>query len=47
MLGFKSFWSAAKIIACIETMHMINRGQMTCPDGQVISAANQFYSLVH
>jgi putative transposase len=45
MLGFKSFWSATKIIAGIETMHMIKKGQMTCPDGQVMSAADQFYSL--
>ena len=44
MLGFKSFWSAAKIIAGIETMHMIKKGQMTCPLGQIISAADQFYS---
>ncbi len=45
MLGFKSFWSAAKIIAGIETMHMIRKGQLACPEGQVISAAEQFYSL--
>jgi putative transposase len=36
MLGFKSFWSAQKLIAGIETMHMIKK---------TISAANQFYSL--
>jgi hypothetical protein len=45
MLGFKSFWSAAKIISGIETMHMIKKGQMTCPESQVMSAAHQFYSL--
>ena len=45
MLGFKSFFSAAKIISGIETMHMIKKGQMTCPEGQVMSAAEQFYSL--
>ena len=45
MLGFKSFWSARIIIAGIETMHMIKKGQMNCPDGQTMSAANQFYSL--
>jgi len=28
MLGFKSFWSARIIIAGIETMHMIRKGQM-------------------
>jgi transposase-like protein len=45
MLGFKSFWSARITIAGIETMHMIKKGQMNCPDGQTMSAANQFYSL--
>jgi putative transposase len=45
MMGFKSFRSAAKIIAGIETMHMIKKGQLDCPDGQRISAADQFYSL--
>ena len=45
MLGFKSFWSARITIAGIETMHMIKKGQMACPGGQTMSAANQFYSL--
>lgn len=45
MLGFKDFWSAAKIIAGIETMHMIRKGQSACPEGQYTSAAEQFYSL--
>ena len=45
MMGFKSFWSARIIIAGIETMQMIKKGQMNCPDGQTMSAANQFYSL--
>lgn len=44
MLGFKSFWSA-RIIAGIETMNMIKKAQMNCPDSQTISAANKFYSL--
>jgi transposase-like protein len=44
-LGFKSFWSARILIAGIETMHMIKKGQMNCPGGQTMSAANQFYSL--
>jgi len=26
-------------------MHMIKKGQLNCPDGQVTSAADQFYSL--
>ena len=45
MLGFKSFWSARIIIAGIETMHMIGKGQMDCPAGKPMSAAQQFYSL--
>ena len=42
MLGFKSFWSARILIAGIETMHMIRKGQMDCPAGQTMSAAQQF-----
>ncbi len=44
MLGFKSFRSAQKLIAGIETMHMIKKGQSLCPTGQPMSAAHQFYS---
>src|SRR6266496_4518481 len=28
MMGFKSFWSAAVTLACIELMHMIRKGQL-------------------
>jgi putative transposase len=45
MLGFKSFWSARKLIAGIETMHMVKKGQLRYPTGQPMSAADQFYSL--
>jgi len=45
MLGFKKFHCPTKLIAGIETMHMIKKGQLNCPDGQVTSAADQFYSL--
>ena len=45
MLGFKSFWSAQKLIAGIETMHRVKRGQLCCSEGQTMSAADQFYSL--
>ncbi len=45
MLGFKSFWSIRIIIAGIETMHMIRKGQLDCPAGAALSAADQFYSL--
>lgn len=47
MMGFKSFWSARRIIAGIETMHMIKKGQQRCPCGHTTSAADQFYSLAH
>jgi putative transposase len=45
MMGFKSFWSAQKLIAGIETMHMMKKGQLQCTGGQPMSAADQFYSL--
>ena len=45
MLGFKSFGSAVKIIAGIETMHMVKKGQLGCPGGLAFSAADYFYSL--
>ena len=45
MLGFKTFRCARVLIAGIETMHMIRKGQLDCPEGQASSAANQFYSL--
>ncbi len=45
MLGFKSFWSARIIIAGIETMHMIRKGQLDCPADPTTSAAQPFYSL--
>jgi transposase-like protein len=47
MLGFKSFRCAAMLIAGIETMHMIRKGQLDCPKGQPSSAASQFYSLAY
>jgi len=39
------FTSAQKLIAGIETMHMVKKGQLYCPAGQPMSAADQFYSL--
>jgi len=38
--------SAAKIIAGIETMHMVKKRQLRCPQGVVVSGADRFYSLV-
>jgi transposase-like protein len=45
MLGFKSFRCAHILIAGIETMHMIRKGQLDCLQGQASSAASQFYRL--
>ena len=47
ILGLKDFHCAAKIIAGIEVMHMIRKGQWASPEGQVMSAAELFYSLVY
>lgn len=45
MLGFQSFRCARILLAGIETMHMIKKGQLNYFDRQVVSAADQFYSL--
>jgi hypothetical protein len=45
MLGFKDFDCARRLIAGIETMHMVKKGQLDCPEGQALPAADQFYSL--
>jgi len=45
MLGFKEFHSAAKIIAGIETMHAMKKGQLGCHQGLTVSDADRFYSL--
>jgi putative transposase len=45
MMGFKSTRCARIILAGIETMHMIRKGQLDCPEGQALSEACQFYSL--
>ena len=45
MLGFKTFRYARALIAGIETMHMIRKGQLNVPEGQASFAASQFYSL--
>lgn len=45
MLGLKTFNTARRLIAGIETLHMIAKGQMRSPSGQAASAAQQFYSL--
>ena len=45
MLGFKNFRCARALIAGIETMHMIKKGQFDASKAQASSAANQFYLL--
>jgi putative transposase len=45
MLGFKVFRCARILIAGIETMHMIRKGQLDDHNGEVLFAADQLYSL--
>ena len=45
MLGFKTFRCARILIAGIEVMHMIRKGQLGAIKDRGSSAANQFYSL--
>ena len=45
MLGFKSFCAATCVLAGIELMHMIRKGQMAMPGCEALSFADQFYAL--
>lgn len=45
MPGFKTFESARKLIAGIETMHMTEKGPLRCSKGLAVSDADRFYSL--
>ena len=45
MLNFKSFRSASSVLAGIELMHMIRKGQFAVDDAALMSSANQFYAL--
>ena len=45
MLGFKSFRAAGNVLAGIELMHMISKGQMIVTEGVKRSFAEQFYAL--
>lgn len=45
MLNFKSFHSAKSILAGIELMHMIRKGQLNMEGADTISFADQFYAL--
>ena len=46
IMGFKSFRAARNVLAGIELMHLIRKGQMTIPEGSDLSFAEQFYALV-
>ena len=45
MMGFKSFRAAGHVLAGIELMHMIRKGQMIITKGDKRSFADQFYAL--
>lgn len=45
MMGFKSFRAASNVLAGIELMHMIRKGQMIIAKGDERSFADQFYAL--
>ena len=45
MLGFKSFKAAKNILAGIELMHMIRKGQMMIAGGDNMTFADQVYAL--
>ena len=45
MLGLKSFRSAQAVLAGIEPMHMIRKGQFMMEGGDGMSLSNQFYML--
>ena len=45
MLGFKSFKAARNILAGIELMHMIRKGQMLIAGGDKMTFAEHFYAL--
>ncbi len=45
MLGFKSFCAAKNVLAGIELMHMIRKGQLMFDGSESMSLAEQFYAL--
>ncbi|KNA26168.1 integrase (plasmid) [Pantoea ananatis] len=45
MTGFKSFRRAQTLLAGIELVHMIRKGQYQHPHGDGLSPAEQFYLL--
>ena len=45
MLNFKSFRAARNVLAGIELMHMIRKGQLVLQGSTALSFADQFYAL--
>jgi len=45
MLNFKSFRAARNVLAGIELMHMIRKGQLVLEDTTALSFDDQFYAL--
>ncbi|MDQ2822074.1 MAG: IS6 family transposase [Pseudomonadota bacterium] len=45
MLNFKSFRSASSVLAGIELMHMIRKGQFAIDGAETMSLAGQFFTL--
>lgn len=45
MLGFQSLQAARTLLAGIEIMHMIRKGQLFMSGAKKMSAALQFYAL--
>ena len=45
MLNFKSFHAARAVLAGIELMHMIRKGQFAADGAHSMSAADQFYAM--
>ena len=45
MLGFKSFRAASNVLAGIELMHMIRKGQFAIDGAATMLVADQFYAL--
>ncbi|MBD8544435.1 hypothetical protein IFU01_15365 [Oxalobacteraceae sp. CFBP 8763] len=45
MLGFKSFHAAGSVLAGIELMHMIRKGQFAIDSAEAMSFAGQFSTL--
>ena len=45
MLGFKTFRTARAVLAGIELMHMIRKGQLSAEKGKDLSFAEQFYPI--